>query len=117
LATSDSAAPAPSAAIDAAAPSVAPAPAPALVDAAVVDAATDAANGAPDCRRDSDCVPATCCHATRCTPRAKAPACNGVMCTLDVRPGTLDMGRCVCRNAKCIADIAKVETPFPSPLQ
>jgi hypothetical protein len=61
------------------------------------------------CARDADCVPASCCHATACVHVSRAPACAGIMCTADVQPGTLDMGRCVCRAGKCAAEITKQE--------
>jgi hypothetical protein len=76
---------------------------------AVVFAIACAGGAAPDaapvdCRVDADCVPATCCHATACTPRRAAPDCAGVACTMECRPGTLDCGGgCECRQDRCVA--------------
>ncbi len=57
------------------------------------------------CDLDSDCAPASCCHATSCinTP----PDCSGVMCTMECKPGTLDcgQGKCSCQNNQCVAKI------------
>ncbi|MDP3275607.1 MAG: hypothetical protein Q8Q09_10460 [Deltaproteobacteria bacterium] len=55
-----------------------------------------------ECARDEDCVRATCCHATACVPVARRPACEGMMCTMECRPGTLDCGgSCVCQQGRC----------------
>jgi hypothetical protein len=65
-------------------------------------AAGCAASGA--CHVDADCVPASCCHATECTTASAAPRCDGVACTMDCRPATLDCGgRCVCTDGRCAA--------------
>lgn len=57
-----------------------------------------------DCRSDSDCVPARCCHPTACVPKSQNPDCKGMFCTQDCRPGTLDCGgRCACEDARCVA--------------
>ncbi|MCS6856566.1 MAG: hypothetical protein NZM37_02530 [Sandaracinaceae bacterium] len=63
--------------------------------------------GEDGCEADSDCVPASCCHASRCVGRAKAPRCEQpVLCTMECRPGTIDCGGgCVCRNGRCTARI------------
>lgn len=68
-----------------------------------------AANGerAGACRADADCVPATCCHPTACTTAASAPRCDGIVCSRECRPATLDCGgRCVCRDGRCEAHLA-----------
>lgn len=55
------------------------------------------------CKSDSDCVPASCCHPTSCVAKENAPVCNSIACTLDCKPGTLDCGQgsCLCINNKC----------------
>jgi hypothetical protein len=70
-------------------------------------AGADAAGSRAPCARDSDCVPDSCCHARGCSTAANAPACAGIVCTLDIEPETLDMGKCVCKRGACIAEIAK----------
>ncbi len=57
------------------------------------------------CEVDSDCVPATCCHATACVNKAFAPNCTHVMCTMNMVPGTLDYGHCGCVDGVCQAII------------
>ena len=60
-----------------------------------------------ECATDNDCVPAGCCHATACVPAARRPACEGVMCTMDCRPATLDCGgSCLCQSGRCAAQLA-----------
>jgi hypothetical protein len=60
--------------------------------------------GAGFCRSDSDCVPASCCHAKSCVSRAMAPACFGVSCPQDCVPETLDCGgACLCIHNRCAA--------------
>ena len=56
-----------------------------------------------ECISDKDCVPNKCCHATGCVAKEKAPNCEGVFCTAECVPNTLDcnQGRCVCVNNKC----------------
>jgi hypothetical protein len=63
---------------------------------------------APDeCVSDSDCVPAQCCHATSCVPKAQAPNCEGTFCTMECRSGTIDCGGgCACEGKKCVARLA-----------
>ena len=58
-----------------------------------------------ECSKDLDCVKATCCHPTLCVPKEKAPNCEGMMCTMECRPGTLDCGQgsCKCIDNKCRA--------------
>lgn len=61
--------------------------------------------GAPGhCATDDDCVPKSCCHPSACVVRASAPACDGVMCTMECRAKTIDCGgRCLCRKGLCTA--------------
>ncbi len=56
------------------------------------------------CSSNSDCLPAQCCHATSCVPVSQAPACEGVACTMNCAPGTMDCGGgCECQNNECVA--------------
>lgn len=57
------------------------------------------------CISDSDCVPADCCHSTSCISASEAPSCDGVYCTQECRPGTLDCGQgfCSCIKGECKA--------------
>ena len=56
-----------------------------------------------ECTVDSDCVPISCCHASSCVPKDKAPNCSDSFCTLECAPNTLDcnQGSCSCVNNKC----------------
>lgn len=58
-----------------------------------------------ECSKDPDCVPASCCHSDTCVPVGEAPNCEGIMCTMECRLGTLDCGQgsCKCINKKCTA--------------
>ena len=62
---------------------------------------------APECTQDSDCVPATCCHATWCTQASKAPACEEVGCQAVHVEQSLDGisnvkgGGCLCVEGRC----------------
>jgi len=38
------------------------------------------------------CVPADCCHSTRCVLESEAPNCSNRICTMDCRNGTMDCG-------------------------
>jgi hypothetical protein len=61
-------------------------------------------DGGAECRTDEDCVPAGCCHPTSCVAAARRPVCEGVMCTMDCRPATLDCGgACLCQAGRCAA--------------
>jgi len=55
------------------------------------------------CTQDSDCVAATCCHATTVVNKDNAPNCREAICTASCEPDTLDCGqgqiRCV--NNQC----------------
>lgn len=65
-----------------------------------------------ECATDSDCVPAACCHAAACVPVARRPACDGVMCTMNCQPGTLDCGgSCACNAGRCSANLAQAVVP------
>ena len=69
----------------------------------VEDAAQEAS-----CASDSDCVAASCCHPQSCVLASAKPSCEGIMCTMDCRPGTMDCGQgsCVCRRGRCLAVIS-----------
>ena len=58
-----------------------------------------------ECSSDSDCVPASCCHATECVPAGEAPNCEDIMCTMECKPNTMDCGQgsCKCIDNKCKA--------------
>ena len=58
------------------------------------------------CTQDSDCVRATCCHATTCVAASVRPDCSSVACTADCRAGTMDCnGGCLCQAGKCAAKL------------
>lgn len=58
------------------------------------------------CGQDSDCVKATCCHATTCVAASARPDCSSVACTADCRAGTMACnGGCVCDSGKCAAKL------------
>jgi len=58
-----------------------------------------------ECSKDSDCVPASCCHSDSCVPAGEAPNCEGMMCSMECKPETLDCGQgsCKCIDNKCKA--------------
>jgi len=58
-----------------------------------------------ECSYDSDCVPAACCHSDSCVPASEAPSCEGIMCTMECMPDTMDCGQgsCKCIDNKCKA--------------
>ena len=60
-----------------------------------------------NCNVDSDCAPASCCHAASCVNIDLKPDCTGIMCTMDCKPNTMDcgQGKCVCQDNECIAEI------------
>jgi len=51
------------------------------------------------CNSASECVPASCCHPKDAVNSAYAPNCQGMMCTMNCEPGTLDCGQ---GEIKCI---------------
>jgi len=55
------------------------------------------------CTKNSDCVPASCCHASSCISINNAPICSRIACSMGCKPGTMDCGQasCVCQNNKC----------------
>ncbi len=56
------------------------------------------------CKLDSDCVPAACCHASDVVNKDHAPNCKDQLCTLDCQEKTLDCGQ---GQIKCIQDECK----------
>lgn len=54
------------------------------------------------CETDTDCVPATCCHATDVINKNFAPDCSDMMCTMSCETA-LDCGRGkpVCKDGIC----------------
>ncbi|MAG60742.1 hypothetical protein CL619_03050 [archaeon] len=59
-------------------------------------------NSVPDelqCTQDSDCVAATCCHATDAVNVDNAPDCTGILCSADCQEGTMDCGQA---RANCV---------------
>ena len=51
------------------------------------------------CSVDADCVPAGCCHATDAINKEYASSCNGVLCTMECEPTTIDCGQ---GDIKCV---------------
>jgi hypothetical protein len=75
--------------------------------------APEPAAGAPEhCTTDDDCVPKSCCHPSACVASASAPACDGIMCTMECRGKTIDCGgHCGCQNGLCAAFLNKLSAP------
>jgi hypothetical protein len=65
-------------------------------------------NTADYCTQDSDCIKASCCHASSCTNVKNAPDCKGLYCTQECS-SILDCGQsnCACINNKCNVDKTK----------
>ena len=62
----------------------------------------DEPTSALSCTTDSDCVKASCCHATSCVAKEDAPNCEDTMCSLDCKVDTTDCGGgCYCDEDKC----------------
>ncbi len=60
------------------------------------------------CTADADCVPKTCCHATECTLRTKAPKCVGKKCSKKKVDLSFDWGgRCGCVDGVCQAFLVR----------
>ena len=57
------------------------------------------------CTVDSDCVAATCCHATDVVNKEFRPDCSSVLCSAVCEEGTLDCGQMVpsCIEGACVA--------------
>jgi len=63
-----------------------------------------------ECNTDADCVMASCCHASECASREKAPDCSEALCTLNCEPNTMDCGQgsCQCIDGSCNAVINEI---------
>jgi len=57
------------------------------------------------CVQDSDCVPATCCHANEAVNKDQGPDCKGQLCTMECVPGTIDCGQ---GKVQCVDEMCKV---------
>ncbi|MEK6937505.1 MAG: hypothetical protein AABX04_00530 [Nanoarchaeota archaeon] len=57
------------------------------------------------CQKDADCVPASCCHAKEAVNSQNAPKCEGMLCTMECVPETLDCGQ---GEIKCVKNECKV---------
>jgi hypothetical protein len=89
-------------------PGVAPDPAsdPAGLEDETIPGRTEIVATQVDCQQDSDCVKATCCHATTCVAASAKPDCASVSCTADCRAGSMDCnGGCLCQAGKCAAKL------------
>jgi hypothetical protein len=88
------------------APEAQPGPPTAEPPAPKVDGPKTPISGGP-CTTAADCVPASCCHAKACVDKARKPACEGMMCTMDCRGGTMDCGggSCACVDGTCTAQL------------
>jgi len=60
------------------------------------------------CVQDSDCLPASCCHATDAVNQQSAPDCSKIFCTEECVPQTMDCGQgeVKCVNNQCMAVIS-----------
>ena len=104
-------------AMDAGQPAVVASPATSRADAAAPPTTADAGVMGPalcgcslcepvfsedGCGSDSDCAPATGCHAERCIAAAKAPPRDpNLMCTRIMKCGTTDANGCRCISGRC----------------
>ena len=57
------------------------------------------------CQCTTECVPAECCHPSTCTTKENAPDCEGIYCSMNCEPNTLDCGQgaCKCVKGECSA--------------
>lgn len=55
------------------------------------------------CETNEDCMPASCCHPNDAVNKANALNCQGIMCTQECRPGTIDcnQGEVICKGKQC----------------
>lgn len=56
-----------------------------------------------ECKVDSDCIPASCCHPDSCVSYEQKPDCTSVLCSMSCE-GPLDCGAgsCGCKKNKCV---------------
>lgn len=76
------------------------------------------AAAAAECKADSDCVPAVCCHSGFCVNKRNAPKCTGTLCTQECMPWTTDCGgSCFCDQTmgKCQAHFGNASLPIDHP--
>lgn len=66
-------------------------------------------SGLLECEVDADCFATECCHPDSCVNAASRPDCEGVACTEECRPGTMDCGcgSCVCVDGNCAVEWTK----------
>ncbi len=57
------------------------------------------------CSADSDCIKASCCHASDAINKLYGPDCGGQFCTAECVPGTLDCGQ---GEVRCVKGGCKV---------
>ncbi len=57
------------------------------------------------CTQDSDCKPASCCHASDAVNKEYAPSCTGILCSQECKPNTID---CAQGSIKCIQNECQV---------
>lgn len=62
-------------------------------------------NSQTSCQQDSDCVPAACCHVENAVNKEFKPNCDGVLCSMECAPNTLDCGQ---GKIKCIENQCQV---------
>ena len=69
----------------------------------MIPKSSDVNGNTSGCKIDSDCVKASCCHATSCVGNENAPNCGDIMCTQECVPNTLDCGQgsCACDAGTC----------------
>ncbi len=55
------------------------------------------------CLKNNDCVPASCCHASKAVNKFHAPDCEGILCSMECVPETTDCGQgeIKCVEGKC----------------
>ncbi len=59
------------------------------------------------CTTNDECVPSSCCHSTSCINEEFKQECDGIRCTMECAPNSMDCGQgsCACQNNKCEAVI------------
>jgi len=69
------------------------------------------------CKVNEDCVAASCCHPTSCVNKENVPSCEGIFCTQECVPNTLDCGQgsCKCISGKCVVAIENKTGKLPNP--
>lgn len=66
------------------------------------------------CALDSDCLPAQCCHPKDTVNQNHAPNCQGLLCTQECVPNTIDCGqgeiKCMQGECKAVMKLPKVNS-------